>query len=1187
MEGFPTDASGSPLPLPAPSPAPEPVDPGRGAFTLLFLCIFAWASFAPQKTPPRAEHGVLDLSAWDLKTNGPAPLNGQWAFLWDGRYDPENPETLFPGGRSDSFPLPSLWKGRTGLGTEVSPHGRAVYALTVRLGNNTEPMRLYISSVLSVCRVWADGRIIATNGEFADATRPETPRTHVLLPQFTPAGPEMRLALEVSNQTNTQGGVNSSILLGESEQILRMANTRWAIGVLIGGMLLAIGAYHLIMFASRRQDRTNLFFGLFCLAWSASTFFSPGNGMFLGRLLELPWRAQIDLALLPYGLTTPLLVIFYNSLFPKRFGRAVNIFYGTLGAGFMLHLLLSPPDAFGTVPMLYFLLTRTASLYLLAAFVTDILRRERGVLLLVPGYLALAYAELSWGLLNLHVISSAGFAPYGMPAFILAHSLFMSVRFSQTFLKVERLSGELETINEHLMHLNRLKDEFLANATHELKTPLAGMVGISDSLLAGAGGEMSEAAKGHLMMLSHSGKRLSRLVDDVLEHARLEHMDVELAPEVVSLNAAARRVLTLTRGLARDKGLDLREGIPADLPPVLADSGRLEQILFNLVGNAIKYTEHGWVELSAQVCGERLEISVADSGTGIAPADQEKIFESYSQLAASDSGGTGGAGLGLAIAKRLVELHGGELRVASAPGQGNVFTFSLPLCFAAKDPAQSVLREVPPLPVEDMTGGPPPQGAEGRDYQVLAMDDEPVNLHVVATCLAVAGISVKTARGGAEALRLLDEGDNPAVVLLDVMMPGLDGYAVCRELRRRRSGLELPVVMLTCRNRVEDVVEGFATGTNDYLTKPFAREELVARVSTQLRLAEAHRVLEENASLRREVTMRRKTEQDLRLRQLRLSRMLDAIGEAVFAVNESREIAFCNQAFETLTGRNAQELLGQPLAVVLAEPEAPAALRFQEEMDRMLDGGNVPDGLGITDIAAAGGTARSCRAHAARLELEDERLVLLSLGPAKANGGGDGHDAAGSMAESAAHAAPGGGQPAAAATHRRDPPGHGGERIPGRGSRRSERHRRPVGEHLRPVEQPGGGAGRPGARRAGDAGGARLLDQGHGPGQGRAGRAVRPVERLHGTRRLPAHPDPGQIPDPGDPAPAAALALRDGHGGVRARRLPGPRPPPRRTAARPGPNAAAGLRPRSAFPSRSVPAHPSRHASAPATRRRP
>ncbi len=963
------------------------------ALTLASLFLLALLCERSGRQPPLATDGTCDLSGWRFAEDGPARLDGQWEFLWGAAGPAGHRGPLNPDGPADRYPVPATWQQPTALGRPVSPKGLAAYRLRVRLPPGDGPHALYLSGMLSACRVWVDGRLVGASGEI-DEKGLETPHKHVVLPVFASSGPEAEIVLEVANHTNVQGGLNTPILLGTRDQVQRLAGLRWLTGALIAGVLLAMSAYHLIIFAMRRADRSNLYFGLFALAWGAATLFSPASGFVLGEFTTLSWRWYVTLALLPYAVTIPLMLVLYHALFPKRHGPWINAFFILLGGAYAVYLLAHGPSAFGRIPLLYFMVTRTAFLYLFAAFAMDIARREHGVLLLAPGYLALAYAELCKILYDLHVTASAEFAPYGMLVFILSYAVFMAVRFSQAFSNAERLAGELGNSNERLERLGRLKDTFLADATHELKTPLVGMVGIAESLLAGAGGVMSEAAEGHLRMLAHSGKRLSRLVDDVLDHSRLENMDVQLAPETMRFETVAKRVLALARGLAADKGLELRDGLPPDLPPIRADSGRLEQILFNLVGNAIKYTNHGFVELSAAVDGERLEVRVADSGIGIAPQDQERIFASFTQLASRDAEATGGAGLGLAIARRLVTLHGGELRVASLPGQGSLFSFSLPLGERVDGPAARQ-GPVPPATADAghgpaAPGLPPlPSGATGPDYDVLVVDDEPVNLHVVATCLAVSALTVKAVRSGPEALALLAAGDNPGVVLLDVMMPDQDGYAVCREIRGARSAASLPVIMLTCRNRVEDVVEGFAAGANDYVTKPFARAELAARVSAQLDLRRAHRVLEENISLRREVAMRRRTEQELRLRQIRLSRMLDAIGEAVFAVNQSCEIAFCNQSFADLTGRPAEEALGQPLVWLLAEPDAPAARRLHDGLRRMLEGG---DDAGVFEAVALttqqGGT-QPCRIHVTRVELAEEPLLLLHLGPSVADGGQD------------------------------------------------------------------------------------------------------------------------------------------------------------------------------------------------------
>jgi two-component system sensor histidine kinase ChiS len=218
----------------------------------------------------------------------------------------------------------------------------------------------------------------------------------------------------------------------------------------------------------------------------------------------------------------------------------------------------------------------------------------------------------------------------------------------------------------------------------------------------------------------------------------------------------------------------------------------------------------------------------------------------------------------------------------------------------------------------------------------------------------------------------------------------MDGYAVCRELRTTQSAAALPVIMLTCRNRVEDIVEGFAAGANDYLTKPFSRDELVARVSTQLQLQKAHEVLEENANLKREIILRRKTEQDLRLGQLQFSRMLDSIREPVFAVNQSQEVGFCNRAFELLTGYRAQDLLGQPLTVLLSDAEGAPARALLQALPQLPASEEQSVSFADLGLTAADGRRLSFTVTVSALEMEDEALYLMGLLPGDGQTGAEG-----------------------------------------------------------------------------------------------------------------------------------------------------------------------------------------------------
>jgi two-component system sensor histidine kinase ChiS len=940
--------------------------------------------------------GQLDLSTWNFVKQGPVRLFGEWEFYWQELLTPTELRAVADGSPRGVIHVPGLWQGQTVRDVTLPAMGYATYRLRVLLpSGSATPLSLFASGALSVCKIWINNSLVTADGIPGKDIASEKPAHHFVVTNFHPHEDVVDIIIQVSNYHNIQGGIKGDICLGTEEQVHRMLSIRWISGAFMTGALLCMSLYHFALFSMRRSARYNLYFGQFCLLWCVTTVFSPVCGFLIDMLWpSIPWTWYIDLSILPYGLTIPLMLLFYHSLFPKKYGAAVNIFFFALGALFIGYVLTPPAKAYSPVLFAYFLLTRTAFLVLFYGFIQDLLHKEDGVLLLAPGYLALGYAEFDGILFKLNIVRSADFGPYGVFLFILAYSFFISARFARAFSSVEKLSTELEVSNARLLRLGKLKDVFLANTTHELKTPLAGMVGIAEALLAGAGGKLESAAKEHLRVLAHSGKRLSNLVNDVLSLSRLKHQDVTLRKGMVSLQATAKRVLAASGPLAAVRNLGLQCEIAPDFPTVWADQDRLEQILFNLVGNSLKFTEKGGIVIAAAMRGVLAEIAVTDTGIGIRQEDQERIFKAHEQLEATQVLAPGGAGLGLTITRHLVELHGGTITVRSQPGHGSTFTFTLPL-YDARNAEQAALPCGPALirtdveahgfhleaplalqgPVQHGSGGP------GEQYQVLVVDDEPVNRHVIASCLQLAGITFRTAGDGKNALRMLKDGDKPDMLLLDVMMPGLSGYEVCRALRKQHPASALPVVMLTVANRVEDIVEGFAAGANDYLTKPFSRDELVARICTQLKLKEAYHVLEENLALRTEIDLRKKTEQSLRLTQLRLSRMLDSLDDAILAVNQSREIGFCNRAFAELAGYPVDSLLGRPLSLLLqeaqdpnvtalmdavAEPAAPSsqACLFERMRLTRCDGKSLPMDFFTTGI-----------------ELEDEPLLLLIVRP--------------------------------------------------------------------------------------------------------------------------------------------------------------------------------------------------------------
>ena len=445
----------------------------------------------------------------------------------------------------------------------------------------------------------------------------------------------------------------------------------------------------------------------------------------------------------------------------------------------------------------------------------------------------------------------------------------MAMETSQSLLKesvqfAEELQVALEKEKETQVQLrkakeaaeaaNEAKNQIMANTSHELRTPLHGIINLADLIRIGASGPVSPQAVQDLEMIINSASRLNSLVNDILDFSKLQKQQLEIQHKPVDLFQVAENSLALLKPLHREKPIDLQNELTKDLPLVDGDEDRIQQILLNLLGNALKFTESGEVRLSAVIQDGWIELAVADTGIGIPQDKQERIFYAFEQGDASTERTHGGTGLGLSVAKQLVELHGGRIWLESVVGQGSVFRFTLPCSSASEqertEPVVSKkVNTTKALPVavatvpvvEEETGSESNVDLlvdDPSEVTILVVDDEPINRQVLRNQLEMVGYRVEVAIDGLQGLKLLEKL-NPQVILLDVMMPRLSGYQTCYRIRQKYSASELPIILLTAKDQPEDTVRGFQHGANDYLTKPFSREELLIRVQFHLKLSKA------------------------------------------------------------------------------------------------------------------------------------------------------------------------------------------------------------------------------------------------------------------------------------------------------------------------------------------------------------
>ena len=372
----------------------------------------------------------------------------------------------------------------------------------------------------------------------------------------------------------------------------------------------------------------------------------------------------------------------------------------------------------------------------------------------------------------------------------------LAVFNARVFRELERKTAELQVASQH-------KSDFLASMSHELRTPLNAIIGFSEVLLERMFGELNERQEEYLHDILNSGKHLLELLNEILDLSKVEAGRMELEVSVFSLRGTLEHAIALVRERAALHGIAVTLEMDPSLDLIETDELRFKQVMLNLLSNAVKFTPNGGrVAVRAVRTGQRLAVTVTDNGIGIRPEDRERIFESFQQGQRSPSREEG-TGLGLTLCRRIVALMGGAMSLQTEVGVGSTFGFTVPL--------QGASVSVGPGPYDD------------RDPVVVVIDDDRASLDLMSAYLAGHGVRVVRARDGKEGLDAVHR-HKPVATVLDILLPGMDGWKVLEQLRADPKTQGLPVIIASI---VDEKPRGLAAGAGDYLVKPVGREELL------------------------------------------------------------------------------------------------------------------------------------------------------------------------------------------------------------------------------------------------------------------------------------------------------------------------------------------------------------------------
>ncbi|MBD8005630.1 ATP-binding protein [Bacillus norwichensis] len=819
-------------------------------FIILISLRFTWSKLFYTSKQPQIIDGVMDLRGIDLENSPSFYLDGEWEFYPGVFISGEDIQSKDYTSRK--IHVPGDWEEELDNHSNSS-YGHGTYRLRILMDPAVVPLAFWFQRFEAASRVELNGQAENSFGRPAKRASEYVPNNTSYTATYTQTGTkEIELIIHVSNFDNPfNGGILESIRFGSQASI---DYVRWySIGFQLTTFLILMlhGLYACILYFFNRNERAFFIAFLLMLATGISIMIGNDNILLLWLPLNYSWALKIKLLSLLWGNLLTFLIFRKFALAPQR-NRWIRIYIYAL-TGLTGFFIVSPAswvngivhynifNIFYGIPLAWFIHTIGTMIFKHQTYkdIVFLLLSAAGIL-----------SNLIWSQVDHYMNITTVYYPIDI---IVAITGFSSYWFKQYF----RKGHENAELTEQLQRSNKVKDQFLANTSHELRTPLHGITNIAQTVITKEKSRMDASSVKDMELLVYVSRRMSYMLDDLLDAARLREHRIVLQQSPLHIQSIVPGVIAMLKYMAKGKSVQLTPHISDSMPAVLADEKRLVQILYNLLHNALKFTEKGTISISAEIKNGRAIIQVSDTGIGMDEETLKKLFLPYEQGPNSSKDGRG-VGLGLNISKQLVELHGGTLTVSSTLGEGSVFSFDLPLAEVTDiSKAPSSKQTEQPYSVQDWpkdespgflfsdtaineiaaTEAIPPLLVNSK-AKILIVDDDPINLKVLVSILSTDSYHITTVQSSHEVLELLDTKQWD-LVIADVMMPHMSGYELTSKIREQYSLSELPILLLTARSQVTDIYTGFSSGANDYVTKPVDALELRYRIRSLITLKQS------------------------------------------------------------------------------------------------------------------------------------------------------------------------------------------------------------------------------------------------------------------------------------------------------------------------------------------------------------
>ncbi|MGG0292385.1 ATP-binding protein [Bacillus pacificus] len=816
---------------------------------LFILCIVGFRSIWFKQSlyinQPYAEKGLLNLTDITFGEKNLVTLNGEWKFYSNVLFTPE--QIKVNDKKYGYIDVPGNWGGHVDR-TRKKEYG--TYALSIKVKNPNENYSLKIQRAHNQFDIYVNGELIRSRGS---VFKPDDINKTVLTPTIVKVKPNKEGIIDIVvpvtkyTQESKVGGITGGVRFGSENAVVQDSFYNLMMQIIAMTIVFLHGIYAFILFIMKPKNIDILYFSLGSIFAGITFLITDERLLFAWFEFDFSFYIKfLYVSFVGFGL----FILLYIKRFVRGYGNNKCISLAiVLCEVYIAVVLFSSPRFvqdwgfllfFTTI--IPFCLTLTILFRVIESGKYNLFFLLFTVMSTTSGILWASFKEfLFMYSMDFAKIFDASFYPFDIVLAMLSFSTFWFLRFFRT-------NDEHGELVRRLKEEHHKKDQFLANTAHELRNPLHGMINIAQSVIDRE--RLIEAeSKQHLKLLMTIGRRMSYLLNDLIDVTKIEQKGIAIHKEAVDLQLIITMVIDIQKFILEEKKIKIIVNIPESFPFVLADQNRLIQILFNLLHNAVKFTDEGTITIDVEKRNNNAIIRVKDTGIGIDKETQKRIFLLYEQGKDSYEESSG-FGLGLSICKQLVEMHGGTLTVTSVLHEGTTFTFTLPIAENERIPVISKTKvekivELKQIEVKN--------NRVGKRVRILAVDDDPVNLKVLKSILPQDEYELETVMTGREALEHLNTGWD--MVLVDVMMPKMSGYELTKMIREQYSISELPIMLLTARSQPEDIYTGFLAGANDYIIKPIDALELKVRINalTELKKSIHERVRMEGAWLQAQI----------------------------------------------------------------------------------------------------------------------------------------------------------------------------------------------------------------------------------------------------------------------------------------------------------------------------------------------